>query len=510
MNNRSRSINSSINITVTILSQVLTIIFGFVVRTVFIKTLGADYLGIGGLFSNILSLLSLADLGIGAAISFALYKPIADKDFVKLKSIMAYFKRVYQLIALIVFILGCSLIPFLKYLINLEEDIPDLTLIYLLQLLNTTVSYLCVYKSTLLVADQRVYITRIINFLGCVLADILQFVVLLIWHNIVVYLLMGLVSKLVVNFSLSYIADKYYPFLREKAEILQKEERKRLFANIKAVLVYRFVAVILNATDNILISVLISTTVVGYYSNYSMLISSVTGIAALIFDALKGTIGSLTTEPDKTKVKHTFDAISFANFWIYSVITVCLAVLLNDFISLWVGKEFLLSAGSVAAICFASYVPGVMLTIENFRDTTGVFKKTKYMHVLAAVLNIVFSIVLGRRYGMVGIILATSIARIITIVWYDPRMLFSEYFNLPVLSYYLEQCKDLVILIVMYGVAMIGLRWLHVTNYFLFIVKAFLCFVLCNGVVLLTAAQKTELKTIIGIVKSVLIPPHQK
>ena len=208
LNIRSRTSNSAKNIVIAISCQLVNLVLGFVVRTYFIKLLGADYLGINGVFGNILSVLSMADLGIGAAISFALYKPIAEGDIEQIKAYMNFFKKTYRVIAILVFGIGCLCIPFLGVLVNLPSDVANLTVIYLLLLSNTTVTYLCAYKQTLLIADQRNYVNKLIATFGIVLANILEIIILYTTHSYIGYLIMQLASTIIANICTSIVADK--------------------------------------------------------------------------------------------------------------------------------------------------------------------------------------------------------------------------------------------------------------------------------------------------------------
>lgn len=501
MNKKGRMQNSAINISVTILCQVINLALSFVVRTYFIKLLGNDYLSVNGLFTNILSILSMADLGIGAAITFALYKPIAQNDIKEICALMNFFRKTYIIIAAVVFGIGCLCIPFLEVLVTLPEKIPHLTLIYILQLLNTAISYLCVYKSTLLIADQRSFITKIINTLGIILANVLELIILYYTHSYIGYLLMQLLTTFVSNFCLSITADKYYPFLKKNKEQLPEKQQKNIFTGVKAILIYRIAGVILNATDNVLISVLISTVYVGLYSNYTLISGCISGLASVFFEALKGSIGSLTAEGNIKNAKKNFDAISLVNFWIYGFISLCLFVLFNDFIQLWIGVEYLLSWYTVFAIVLGVYLPGVMLVVAHFRDATGLYIETKYIHVYAAIINLILSVILGTQIGLTGIILATSIARLLTSVMYEPVVLYKKYFKCSCIGFYVKQIRNLVILCLAY-VVVFGITYnISEVTIGWFITKAIVCAIVPNVLFLAVFWRTEEFQTVYSKMK---------
>lgn len=505
MNTNSRTKNTVINITVSVVCQIIMLILSFIVRTFFIKLLGADYLGVNGLFSNILSILSMADLGIGAAITFALYKPIAENDEKKIQAYMNFFKLIYRIIAGIVFVLGCLCIPFLGYLINLSEEIPNLTLIYILQLLSTTASYICIYKSTLLIADQRTFITKIINALGVIIADILELLILIATHNYFGYLIMQLVSTIITNIITSVVADRMYPFLKRNDARLPIKEKKKLFSGIKAMIIYRIAGVILNATDNILISILISTTVVGIYSNYTMISGTINSFATLVDESLKGSIGSLTTEKNIENSRKNFKTLSLFNFWLYGFIAICLLILLNDFIALWLGKDFLLSKITVIAIVLNIYVPGSLMIVANFRDTTGIYMKTKYVYVFASIINLILSIVLGMEFGLSGIIFATSISRLVTSGWYEPWVLYKDYFKISVADFYLLQIRNFFILIISFIIVFFITKLIPTGSILLFMVKLSVCVVLVNVLFFLFFYQKEEFNDLLARIRKLSV-----
>ena len=278
----SRTKNSIKNITFSFGYQILVLILGFVNRTIFINILGVNYLGISGLFSDILSMLSLADLGFGVALTYSMYKPLAENDYKRLAGLTNLYKRVYRIIALAVTIIGLALVPFLKYLVHLSRPIPNLQLYYILFLANTVASYLVVYKTSILTADQKDYVLSkyrsIFSFFQTV------FMTLFLWltHNYTIYLCVQVFFTYAVNFYCSHVAEKQYPFIKEKVE-LPFSEVKEIFRNLYSVFLYKISGVLLNATDNTLISVLVNTSMVGYYSNYSMIITNVTNLINTLF-----------------------------------------------------------------------------------------------------------------------------------------------------------------------------------------------------------------------------------
>lgn len=431
----SRTKNSIKNVAFNFGYQVLVLILGFVNRTIFINILGVNYLGISGLFSDILSMLSLADLGFGVALTYSMYKPLAEKDYKRLAGLTNLYKKVYRIIALAVTVIGLALIPFLKYLVHLSRPIPNLQLYYVLFLANTVASYLVVYKTSILTADQKDYVLSkyrsIFSFFQTV------FMTLFLWltHNYTVYLCVQVFFTYAVNFYCSHIAEKEYPFIKEKVE-LPFSEVKEIFRNLYSVFLYKISGVLLNATDNTLISVLVNTGMVGYYSNYSMIITNVTNLINTLFYSLTASLGNLVVKEKAERRYYVFQMIQSVSV-ILSTICICgFTFLIQDFIRLWLGNKFVLDYSILLAIIVNFYLSIILLPIWVYREATGLYQQTKYIMVIAAIINLVLSVWWGKNWGVAGILLASAVARLTTYVWYEPILLFKEYFGISSWSYF--------------------------------------------------------------------------
>lgn len=434
MNAKSRTYNSSLNLISSAFKQIITLSLGFISRWFFIKQLGASYLGINGLFANIISVLSMADLGFGSAIVYSMYKPLANKDHRKLAALLQFYKKVYRVIALVITIIGISLIPFLKYLVNLDQPIAHLEVYYVLFLANVIISYLYSYKMCIIIADQKSYLLNIYSFVFSVVQFILQIVVLLTLKNYIVYLVVQILCSLFNNIYSSRKAVKYYPFITNK-EKLHKEERKEIVVNIKSMFLYKIGGVLLNNTDNILISTLVNTIMVGLYSNYSMIVQSIETFASMFFTSINASVGNLSVSKDVDYQFKIYKVVDFTSFLIYSFCSVCLFVLMGDFIQLCYGLEYRMDTIVCAIIVLNFYIPGIISANSVFRNATGMFKQMKYLLLVTSFINLILSIILGKIYGLLGIFLATGISRILTNVWYEPFVLYKKYFNHSILEY---------------------------------------------------------------------------
>ena len=277
------------NATVSSVCKVIDLILNFIVRTLFIKYLSEEYLGINGLFGNVLMLLSFAELGIGNAITYSLYKPIANEDKEKIKSIMNLFKVAYRIIATVVLIIGFALVPIIKWLIPIEQ-IPhvqeNIVVIYLIYLFNTVTSYFFTFKQTLIIADQKQYVVSIFSEISSIISAIVRCIVLVLTRNYLLYLIIQSIILLAGNYILAKKIDREYPILKEKHIYkLEKNELQEIINNVRAMFVFKIGNVIFSGTDNIIIAKIVNIVTVGIASQYTLIINSISSVIGQLLNA---------------------------------------------------------------------------------------------------------------------------------------------------------------------------------------------------------------------------------
>lgn len=466
--------NSVRNIGYRLISQVASIVLKFVSRTIFIYILGVEYLGINGLFSEVLQMLSLADLGFGTAMVFSMYKPLAENDEKRLTQLVALYKRIYTIIAIVITVIGVALVPFLKYLVNLDQNIPHLKTYYLLYLANTVSSYLVVYKTCILNADQKNYLVSKYNTIFNFISLIITSAVLLLTHNFMVYLITQVIVTYANNFYVSHVAERLYPYINNKVEKLPKEEGKKIFENVKSVFIYKVANTLVGSTDNTLISVLVGTITVGFYSNYSMVINNIVLFINIVFSSVTASIGNMVVEANKKKNYEVYCMMQQVSFLLSTVAITCTYLIINDLIYVWLGKQFILKPLVIVAITLNMYFSVVLMPIWSYREATGMYMQTKYVMVATAIVNLVVSIILGKILGLAGILFATSIARISTYFWYEPKLLFKQFFEKDVWNYYKGIFKNIIVTLVVVGASWLIFRNFVVKNWFILFAKAFL------------------------------------
>lgn len=432
------------NIAYSLSNQILNLILQFITRTVFIHYLGAELLGINGLFTDVLGLLSMADLGLNVAMVYSFYKPLAENNKIRIAALTQFYKRVYSVITIVVSTIGICIIPVLPYLINLERDVPNIGKYYLLSLLNIVFSYVGIYKTSVLTADQNNYIITRITMITNLAKMILQIFAVVVFRSFMAYLIIGPFVILVNNICASKYASKIYPFINDKTE-LPSNEKKDILKNILSVFVYKVSNVLLTATDNIIISIIIGTVVVGIYSNYLLVQSKIVLIYSLIFSSVTASVGNLIVTGTPLKKYQVFKCEQSISFAASVVIVPCYICLINPLINVWLGANYIFEFSTVIFIGLNLYMSCVLQPLWSFREATGLYNKTKWIMVACAILNLILSVVLGKIMGINGIIFASSISRLITYVWYEPNLLFTTYFNIKPAQYFVEILANIVL-----------------------------------------------------------------
>lgn len=497
----SRVVKTQRNVVMSILQKVVFILITFISRIIFVRILDESYLGINGLFSNILSILSVADLGMGTAMMYSLYKPIAEHDIKKISSLISFFKKIYLGIATAILIIGLALVPFLKYIVNLDQPIPFLEGYYVLALLNIVISYLFVYRTTLVAADQKNYILNKYIIVFQVISCTVQILVLILCKNYFIYLLVAVIISFISNMYQNRIALRLYPYLKGSAERLEKGERYKIAHDIKALFLYRVSGIIQGNTDNILISIFVGTVFVGYYSNYSMIVTQIAGIIGLVFNSVKASVGNLIASNESSNAQKLFffNVLEMINFWIIGLCSVCFIVLFQDFITICFGEKYVLNMIVVIAIVLNFYTSNIRQSIWTFRETTGIFQETKYITAVTAVINLVLSLLFGYLWGMTGILMATVLARMLYAWWKEPVILYGKVFKMSSKSYMVTYIKRFFLgvgtCVISYGLS----RCIIIDNsYIKFSIQVVICCIVPNLIFGIVFAKTKEFHYIKG------------
>lgn len=440
----SRSKNVALNVIVGFLSQFGIVLLSFAGRKIFVYFLSVDYLGINGLYGNILSVLSLAELGLGSVVQFYLYKPVAEKNEKMICALMEYLKKLYMAIAGTILLLGLLFIPVLRLVVNSDLPQDELIIYYVIFLLNSVMSYLSAHKVALLSAHQDNRLHKLLLFVTQLILQLTYIVILVFLHNYLIYVSAMLVFTVVNQVLLSVICNKRYPYLLNKEKSFNINKHA-ILESVKSTFIYKIGATVVNNTDNILISTIVSTAAVGLYSNYFMVVNAIQGFLTIITTSLISGIGNLSADGDKKRMLQVFRSMLLFYHFVAAFGAISFYFLFEELITAWLGKSYVLDRFTVFAIALSFYLTNAISPIWMFRESNGLFSEVKYLLLVTAGCNIVFSIILGKWLGLGGILLATSLARLITQVWYEPRILFSKLFGSSEKVYWIKQIKYVVL-----------------------------------------------------------------
>ena len=353
-----RVVNTLRNGIVGMISQLIILVTGFILRAIFIKVLGQEILGLNGLFLDILSILSVTELGIGTAITYSLYKPIFEDDVETITGLMNLYRKAYRLIGSIIFIISLLILPFIQIFIkDFTLDIQYIRFIFILFAFNTTLSYFLGYSRILLFAKQRNYVVLGIDFIAKMTLTITQALILIYTKNFILYLALNIAYTLTTNLTIRYIARKDYPYLNDKSVQVKDHIKSDILRNIKYLSISTIISVGVLGTDRIIISSLVGISILGVYSNYALIIQQVQLLFISLLNGVVASIGNLLAEGDKDKIQRIYNVYHFAYFLVASFTSIALYVLLTPFIkNIWLSPEYEIAPILVAVIVFNSYL----------------------------------------------------------------------------------------------------------------------------------------------------------
>lgn len=494
MRNRSRTEYSILNIAAGLGGYALSVILSLINRMVFTRCLPPAYLGISGLFSNILSMLSLAELGVSGAIVYALYKPLAQNDEQKIAALVQVFGKAYRIIGLVIGGMGLCVLPFLNLIIGEQPEIAEsIHLIYLIYLFNTASSYFFTYRSTLLVAAQKNYLVTGLNYMILCVQAVAQAFFLLITRNYIGYLLIQVVFSLVYNVWISHIAVKQYPYIKGKnIKPLDAEEKKHIIKDVRDLMLYKVSGVLVNGTDNIIITFFNGLTTTGLASNYTLLTNTLNALLNQVFNGLTASVGNHNATESDDKKFQMYSFLNMVNFWLFGWAALGIYFCSSDLVKFLFGSKYVLPDNIPLIMAVNFYLSGVTNVIGTYKHTMGLFHYGRFTQLFTALLNITFSIVLGKYWGLFGILFATAISRACTHLWYTPYVVYIHGFNRNPLDYFKQYFKYLFILLLAAGICKLVLQIIIGSLIVQVILKIMLCSVITNAVFGIVLARTPE------------------
>lgn len=419
-----RARNSIINLLASVGAQGVNILLQFVSRFIFVRYFSEEYLGVNGLFTEILTIFSLAELGIGVSMMYGLYEVIARKDETEIGRLMNLYRRMYAAVGCVVAVIGCALLPFLDFFIG-STEIPHIRWIYLMYLANSVLSYFFAYKQTLIRADQKEYIVSGVTQLVRCIQVLVQIGIIVITENFYLYLIVQIFCQVMTNVILSVVADRKYPYIKKRdIGLPDRVVRKDIYQHIRAMAFHRFGSVFVFNTDNLLISMFVGLGTVGIYSNYKLVTNSLRTLADYIYNALTASVGNLTVTESPEQTLSVYKALQMGMSLLFGWMAVCLVTLFNPFIGLFFGEKYLLDFSTVVIIVLDFYILEMRQITLCFRNAMGLFWYDRYKPVFEVFLNLIISLFLVRRYGIAGVIMGTVISSLATNFWVEPLVLF--------------------------------------------------------------------------------------
>jgi len=435
-------------------AQLLTAILRFVTRTVFIHTLGGAYLGINGYFSDILTMLSLTELGLDTAINYKLYKPLAERDLSRIRQLMNFYRLAYRCVGVAIVGLGVLLIPFLPKLIKDYDSLAALginaVIIFLLYLAQSASSYLFfAWKSAIVKADQKLHLLNVASYVVMLASNGVQILVLYAFKNFYLYTAVLIAFTILQNYINARIAKRHYPdVFGPNSERLGREEIRSIFKDLGALFVYRANGVVLKATDNMVLGAFIGLSVVGLYSNYLMFYNVIKNTLSKFYASIKASMGNLFSDSTVEKQYEFFEIVNYLCIMLYGTAAVGIAVCANEFISTWIGDQFLIPQPFPILIGIELVFAGLKTNLGQIRNITGAFRQMWFRPVMGVIVNLVVSVALVQFYGIYGVIVGTITADLTTNFMVDPMIIHKYSFNgyKKVSYYYWKNIRFLALL----------------------------------------------------------------
>lgn len=438
----SRTKNSTRNILFSMIAYFIQVVLGFLVRRYFIYYFNEEYLGLNSLFSNVLSLLSLAELGFGTAIVFAMYKPMADGDDEKVRQLLQFYKKSYLIIGCVILTIGALIFPFMGYFKKQAPNVDvNLYIIYAINLLNVVISYFFAHRRSLLYTSQRNDIESKINTIMSFVSTLAQLVVIICLKNYYLYIAIVGISTLINNIWVYFITQKMFPeFLRKPDSYIDKESIKVINKNIRAMIFHKIGSVVVYGTDSIVIFLMLGSSSLGKYSNYLLITTYVSTIIAIFTNSLKGSIGNSIASESVEKNDALLKKLNCIYFWVISFCTICIFILSDPFIDVVLTKNSSVSLTFDKSIILLISINFFLIQSRymtgSFKECAGLFYPDRFKSLIESAINLIVSIILAKYIGIAGVIIGTIVSTLTTSLWIEPYVLNKHYLKQSTIKYF--------------------------------------------------------------------------
>lgn len=500
-----RTKNAKNNIIFGTILKLYQIIVPFVMRTAMIYLLGVEYLGLNSLFTSILHVLNLAELGVGSAMVFSMYKPIATDDGKMICALMKLYKIYYRMIGLVILVLGLILCPFVPQLI--KGEVPNdmnVYVLYLMNLLATVLTYwLFAYKNCLLQAHQRSDIISKITIIVNTIMYVGQFLLLFIFRNYYYYVILLLLGQVILNVTTATIVNKVYPQYKAIGN-LSKNQIKEINGRVKDLFTSKVGGVIVNSSDSIVISTFLGLTVLAVYQNYYYILTAIIGIVGVIFSSCTAGIGNSIIVESKEKNYNDLKKFTFIISWLAGFCACALLCLYQTFMKIWVGSELLLDFPCVICLVIYYFIYEINALLNLYKDAAGIWHKDRYRPLVTAISNLILNIILVNIIGIYGVLLSTVITMLFIGMPWIIHNLFSEIFKVKSKKYVIKLLKYVLFTIVVSIITYFTCNLIKGDSILVLIIKAIICFVVANSLFFIIYRKSEEMADTKILVKKIL------
>lgn len=448
-----RTRRTFVNVITSAVTYAVNLVTAFVVQSVLVDTMGTDYNGINGLFGSIISMMSLADLGIGTAIIYHMYRPMAERNQRQINSLLRFYRRCYVGISGVVLLIGIVVGVFIPLLVGEVEIHDSIYLIYALFLADCLCSYFLAYKKSLLYADLMNYIPDTIYFLTYIVQNALQIYVLLVFQNFILFLILKMLGKCVPNLFISLYIRRKYPFTAERCtELVEKEIREDIVTKVKGLLCHKLGKIIVTGSDSIVITGILGIKVMSLYTNYRLVIAGITALLSKMFETLTNSVGNFLLDSSQEQRRDVFKKVDFINFWFFGLVAAGLYAVLQPLVELWMGKDFLFDKTVVFVLVINFYLDGMRASVNTFKEAAGIFHEDRRIPLIEALLNLVASVVLAGVIGTAGVFLGTILSTAVVYLYSYPRYVCGPLFDITGRQYVGMTVRHLLVMLSVLGI----------------------------------------------------------
>lgn len=488
--------------------RVIGLLMPFAVKTIIIYKLGGEYLGLNTLFAAILQVLSLSELGFSSAVVFAMYKPIAEGDDEKVRALLAFLRKIYHIIGLIILVVGAAISPLLPYFISDIESVPgdiNLYLLYFIYLFNTIASYfLFAYKGLVLTANQQINVENNIMSISSMAMYVMQIIVLLLFRNYYVYIAFLPLSTIAINLVRAFYVDRKYPNLKQGGS-LAKEERKKIYRNIVALVGHKMSSTVVTSVANIIISSYLGLITVLIYGNYYYIINALLGIVMVFHSAITPSIGNSIATESIEKNAVNFAKLTFLNVWVVGWMAICLMCLYQHFMLLWVGEELMLPIESVILFVALFYFWKFKDIVSTYKDAAGLWNADFFKPYAVIVVSLLLCFLLTPRIGLNGTLIGIIAGVFLVSMPWETHVFFKRYLQHGEAKYYLKMLIYTAVLLLIGGLTYYLCSLLPAAGFGWFVLKAVICLFLPNALILLCSFATPEFKGAMRSIKNIFV-----